>query len=105
MVEVVPDLLAVEEGEQEHEDDPEESPDELSRSDRDVGHLLDPNAHVAKILHYNGRHKPWKSDRQASSGKALCGPTLRLCAELWWNYVSPRAEYLLKALMDDHMAA
>ena len=67
--------------------------------------FVSPNAHIAKILHYNGRHKPWKSDRQASSGKALCGPSLRLCAELWWNYVSPRAEYLLKALMDDHMAA
>ena len=66
--------------------------------------FISPNAHIAKILHYNGRHKPWKSDRQASSGKALCGPSLRLCAELWWNYISPRAEYLLKALMGEHRA-
>ncbi|KAK3270040.1 hypothetical protein CYMTET_21543 [Cymbomonas tetramitiformis] len=56
-----------------------------------------PHSGDAKLLHFNGRYKPWKANRH-NVGKttALCGTELKPCSKIWWSYISPEAENILK---------
>ncbi|CAI7879254.1 unnamed protein product [Closterium sp. NIES-53] len=56
--------------------------------------FLSPWANEAKILHFNGKFKPWKGPRVRPVGEpanALCGPKEEDCAVRWWKYLSPEA--------------
>ncbi|CAI5466766.1 unnamed protein product [Closterium sp. Yama58-4] len=62
--------------------------------------FLSPWADEAKILHFNGKFKPWKGPRVRPVGEppnALCGPKEEDCAVRWWKYLSPEAFTLLTA--------
>jgi len=55
--------------------------------------LLSPWADTAKIMHFNGKYKPWRMPRHRRKGqspKALCGEAMTDCAEHWWKYMSVR---------------
>mmetsp|Transcript_9535 Transcript_9535/g.37145 ORF Transcript_9535/g.37145 Transcript_9535/m.37145 type:complete len:324 (-) Transcript_9535:1514-2485(-) len=57
--------------------------------------FLSPFTDVSKILHFNGKHKPWLQGRKTSKLKgstAVCGSDVVPCATLWWKYISPEAE-------------
>jgi len=63
--------------------------------------FVSPFTDVSKILHFNGRHKPWLNGRPTSKMKgstAVCGSDVVPCATLWWNYISPEAEGLLNQI-------
>eukprot|EP00976_Prorocentrum_cordatum_P093430 1189358-Prorocentrum_minimum.AAC.1 len=76
-----------------------------------IGHTgsrpyVSPRSDNAKLLHFNGKHKPWRRGRKdvfkswLGGGKgppSLCGRDLRDCAELWWRHFSPEAEAALLA--------
>ena len=56
---------------------------------------LSPFTDVSKILHFNGRHKPWLYGRatyKLKGSTAVCGSDVVPCATLWWKYISPEAE-------------
>lgn len=60
--------------------------------------FVSPIADTARVLHFNGRHKPWKRGRDREPDDpptALCGQELVDCGQLWWQYLSPRAEEVL----------
>lgn len=60
--------------------------------------FVSPFADTARVLHFNGRHKPWIRGRDREPGEqppALCGQQLVDCAQLWWQYLSPKAEEVL----------
>ncbi|KAG6556247.1 hypothetical protein Mapa_002188 [Marchantia paleacea] len=48
----------------------------------------------AKILHFNGKYKPWKRGRTRLPMEeviSLCGEEGQECHKLWWEYLSPEA--------------
>ena len=51
----------------------------------------------AKVLHYNGKNKPWSPDKKQRGGELMCGSTLRgltPCRKRWEKYFKPlRDEY------------
>ncbi|CAI7898567.1 unnamed protein product [Closterium sp. NIES-54] len=56
-------------------------------------------ADSAKILHFNGKFKPWRGKRERREGeevKSVCGEKRFECARLWWQYLSPEAEAELR---------
>ncbi|CAI5508555.1 unnamed protein product [Closterium sp. Naga37s-1] len=56
-------------------------------------------ADSAKILHFNGKFKPWRGKRERREGeevKSVCGEKRFDCARLWWQYLSPEAEAELR---------
>ncbi|CAI5464173.1 unnamed protein product [Closterium sp. Yama58-4] len=56
-------------------------------------------ADSAKILHFNGKFKPWRGKRERREGeevKSVCGEKRFDCAKLWWQYLSPEAEAELR---------
>ncbi|KAG0602932.1 hypothetical protein M758_10G053000 [Ceratodon purpureus] len=56
-------------------------------------------ADSAKILHFNGKFKPWKRVRPVGASKDVisrCGAKGVECAKLWWEYLSPLADEILK---------
>ncbi|CAM6097269.1 unnamed protein product [Calypogeia fissa] len=53
----------------------------------------------AKILHFNGRFKPWEIGRVRLPSQdvvSLCGEEARECYKLWWEYLDRNAEAELK---------
>ncbi|KAJ7285495.1 hypothetical protein O6H91_05G107200 [Diphasiastrum complanatum] len=63
--------------------------------------FLAPLADGAKVLHFNGKYKPWKRNRLShpnSQPVSLCGLKAIDCAELWWHYLSPVADASLKPI-------
>ncbi|CAM6099896.1 unnamed protein product [Calypogeia fissa] len=53
----------------------------------------------AKILHFNGRFKPWEIGRVRLPDQdvvSLCGEEARECYKLWWEYLDRNAEAELK---------
>ncbi|XP_024384790.1 probable galacturonosyltransferase-like 10 isoform X2 [Physcomitrium patens] len=57
------------------------------------------DADTAKILHFNGKFKPWKQTRPvgpSSNVVSRCGSKGIECAKLWWEYLSPVADGILR---------
>lgn len=53
----------------------------------------------AKVLHFNGKFKPWKMGRMRSEEQhvvSLCGEKREECYKLWWEYLNKEAENELK---------
>ncbi|GJP34207.1 hypothetical protein CLOM_g3013 [Closterium sp. NIES-68] len=56
-------------------------------------------ADAAKILHFNGKFKPWRGKRERREGeevKSVCGERRTDCAKLWWKYLSLGGEAELR---------
>eukprot|EP00270_Netrium_digitus_P011753 TRINITY_DN3750_c0_g3_i1.p2 TRINITY_DN3750_c0_g3~~TRINITY_DN3750_c0_g3_i1.p2 ORF type:complete len:222 (-),score=57.19 TRINITY_DN3750_c0_g3_i1:99-743(-) len=61
--------------------------------------FLSPWADEAKILHFNGKFKPWRGPRVRPPGHdiiSLCGKERIECSTLWWKFLSPQADYKLQ---------
>jgi hypothetical protein len=66
--------------------------------------FLSPHADVAKILHFNGKYKPWKRGRpvgKSTTAVSRCGPNGQDCAELWWEYAGDLMDTVLANPEDD----
>eukprot|EP00246_Nothoceros_aenigmaticus_P017197 TRINITY_DN823_c0_g1_i1.p1 TRINITY_DN823_c0_g1~~TRINITY_DN823_c0_g1_i1.p1 ORF type:complete len:196 (+),score=16.44 TRINITY_DN823_c0_g1_i1:729-1316(+) len=60
--------------------------------------FISPNADFSKILHFNGKFKPWKRERIRLADEnviSFCGRVE--CADIWWSYLSPAANSQLKS--------
>ena len=60
--------------------------------------FLSPWADEAKIMHFNGKFKPWRGQRVRPEGeepKSVCGAKRVDCATYWWKFMSPEAEQRL----------
>lgn len=56
-------------------------------------------ADAAKILHFNGKFKPWKRVRPVGASSDVvsrCGSKGVECAKLWWEYLNPLADEILR---------
>ena len=53
------------------------------------------DADSAKILHFNGKFKPWKSVAGAEK-VSLCGQRGVECAKLWWEYLGHTSDIILR---------
>lgn len=57
------------------------------------------DADTAKILHYNGKFKPWKRVRPVGASADVvsrCGSKGIECAGLWWEYLDPVTDAILR---------
>jgi len=54
--------------------------------------FVSPFSAQAKILHFNGKCKPWRADICANQIVAVCGDPPLPCALLWWKHFSEHSE-------------
>lgn len=69
--------------------------------------FLSPWADSAKIMHFNGKFKPWREPRVRPEGekpKALCGEAMSDCAEHWWKYMDTSTLQLLEPPREEDAA-
>ncbi|EFJ37980.1 hypothetical protein SELMODRAFT_437525 [Selaginella moellendorffii] len=57
--------------------------------------FVSPNTEHSKILHFNGRFKPWNRDSSVEQPPSLCGSRSEDCARLWWAYISPNGLFAM----------